>query len=63
MEKKLRKLQLSRETVRVLRDSELKNVGGGTDSYGPSWWSTRTRVDCRSGTTIGCYCTQLCEGC
>ncbi|HEX2059960.1 MAG TPA: class I lanthipeptide [Thermoanaerobaculia bacterium] len=62
MEKTRKKLQLNRETVRVLRDSELKNVGGGSDSM-PPWWTTRSTIDCRSTTTVGCYCTQLCDGC
>ena len=61
MHKKVRKLKLNKQTIRVLKDPDLRAAAGGTDSWPPHW--TNTRVACLSGTTIGCYCTEICDCC
>jgi hypothetical protein len=61
MEKKKKKLTLSRETVRVLRDGELGTIVGGGDTA-PGGDACTVECPTKDGTcpTDWFYCTGLC---
>jgi hypothetical protein len=59
MKKGIKKLSLSRETLRNLDDSALSNVGGGNTEQTAVCGGCTTRKDCGSCGTIqsNCACT------